>query len=242
MQGGWGLKKKWPQIFQGKLSLCDFPWGWPIILMSKSGPWNFWGLKGGPRKIFVMKSIKLVEVHIKCQMHEKRWTMKQLYHIWGRDQFKTCDQKVKLPKKISRIKYVFETEIGYRFQFCSQKLNLDFKSEIRNEILNLKFFHIDLHRATMVKNVVKMGQIDWNERILGKTGVSDAKLPSNWLLRMVMDIIDKLFRSVALIDFYFFHTFFFSNKGVGVIFFVLFCLGFFFVVVLFCFVLFFFCF
>ena len=77
-----------------------------------------------------------------------------------RDQFKTCDQKVKLPKIISRMKYVFQTEIWCRFQFYSQKLNLDFKSEIRNEILNLKLFHIDLHRAPMVKNVVKMGQID----------------------------------------------------------------------------------
>ena len=60
------------------------------------------------------------------------------------DQFKTYDQKVKLPKIISILKYVFQTEIWYRFQFYSQKLNLDFKSEIRNEIfINLKLFHID---------------------------------------------------------------------------------------------------
>ena len=121
----------------------------------------------GTQKNFVMKSIKLVEVPKKSQTYEKRWTMKQLHHIW-RTNLRHATKKVELPKIISRMKYVFQTEIWYRFQFYSQELNLDFKSEIRNEILNLKLFHIDLHRAPMVKNVVKMGQIDWNKRILGK--------------------------------------------------------------------------
>ena len=47
-----GDLKKWPHIFLGNLSLYDFLWGSSIIFMPKKrGPWNFWGLKGGRKKI-----------------------------------------------------------------------------------------------------------------------------------------------------------------------------------------------
>ena len=82
LKWGGGLEKNGhTQIFQGKFSLYDFPWGWPIILMSKSGPWNYWGLKGGPRKIFVMKSIKLVEVpkNVKRMKKGERWNNSTIF-------------------------------------------------------------------------------------------------------------------------------------------------------------------
>ena len=121
---GRGVFEKRPQIFQGKLSLYDFPWG-PIILMS------FWGLKGGLKNFLWWKVLSLLEVP-KNMSNAWKKVNHETTPPYLRDQFKTYDQKVRLPKIISRIKYVFQTEIWYRFQFYSQKLNLDFKSEIRN--------------------------------------------------------------------------------------------------------------
>ena len=36
-----GVLKKVPQIFQQKLCLHAFFWGWPVIFKVKRGPWNF---------------------------------------------------------------------------------------------------------------------------------------------------------------------------------------------------------